>query len=213
MLKTFDSRYNLPGRKYFSTAIPKLYQTVRDQVMEEVSEATYFAGTTDLWSSRTMGPYMSYTAHFIDRDWNLAPKHLQTVFFPDDHTGENLAAGLKDTLDSWGLQEEKQICLTTDNGSNIVKASELNEWQRLQCFGHRLHLAVNCGLKDDRIDRAVRVCKRVVSVFSYSWKKKRNLEKFQTELDLPQHSLITACDTRWGSTQKMIEGFWSRKRP
>ncbi|KAK6167190.1 hypothetical protein SNE40_021283 [Patella caerulea] len=95
MLKTFDSRYNLPGRKYFSTAIPKLYQTVRDQVMEEVSEATYFAGTTDLWSSRTMEPYMSYTAHFIDRDWNLASKHLQTVFFPDDHTGENLAAGLK----------------------------------------------------------------------------------------------------------------------
>ncbi|KAK6171839.1 hypothetical protein SNE40_018264 [Patella caerulea] len=107
--------------------------------------------------------------HYLGQHWNLTSKHLQTVFFPDHHTGENLAAGLKDTLDSWGLQEEKQICLTTDNGSNIVKASELNEWQRLQCFGHRLHLAVNCGLKDDRIDRAVRVCKRVVSVFSYSW--------------------------------------------
>ncbi|KAK6182220.1 hypothetical protein SNE40_009950 [Patella caerulea] len=212
MLKTFDSRYNLPGRKYFSAAIPKLYQSTHDQVQEEISEALFFAGTTDLWSSRTMEPYMSYTVHYVDKDWNLQSRHLQTVFFPDDHTGENLAHGLKDTLDSWGLKEENQVCLTTDNGSNIVKATQLNNWQRLQCFGHRLHLAVNSGLKDDRIDRAIMITKKVVSSFSYSYKKKRELEKKQIEAELPKHSLITACDTRWGSTQKMIERFLEQER-
>lgn len=34
------------------------------------------------------------------------------------------------------------VCITTDNGANIVKAASLNNWTRLQCFGHRLHLAI-----------------------------------------------------------------------
>ncbi len=67
---------------------------------------------------------------------------LQTSYFPNEHTGEIIADGLRDALVSWNLREEQQVCITTDNGSNIVKAAELNKWTRLQCFGHHLHLAV-----------------------------------------------------------------------
>jgi len=62
--------------------------------------------------------------------------------FPEDHTGENLAQGLKDALSSGSLKEHKLTCITTDNSQNIVKAISLNDWTRLQCFGHRLHLAI-----------------------------------------------------------------------
>ncbi len=41
-----------------------------------------------------------------------------------------------------GFKEERQVCITTDNGTNVVKAASLNDWTRLQCFGHRLHLAI-----------------------------------------------------------------------
>ncbi|KAK6181770.1 hypothetical protein SNE40_009557 [Patella caerulea] len=61
------------------------------------------------------------------------------------------------------------------------------------------------------MDRAIKVCKRVVSAFSYIWKKKRQLKKVQTDLDLPTHSLITSCDTRSGSTQKMITRFFEQE--
>lgn len=44
---------------------------------------------------------------------------------------------------SWSLQEERLVCITTDNGSNVVKAASLNNWTRVQCFGHRLHLAID----------------------------------------------------------------------
>ena len=37
-----------------------------------------------------------------------------------------------------------------------------------------------------------------------SWKKRRDLAKAQTELKLPQHSLIADCPTRWGSSHKMV---------
>lgn len=34
------------------------------------------------------------------------------------------------------------VCITTDNGSNIVKAASQNNWTKLQCFGYRLHLTI-----------------------------------------------------------------------
>ena len=66
----------------------------------------------------------------------------QTSYFPDDHTGEIIAGGLRDILSSWGLKESCQVCMTTDSGSNMIKALQLNKWANLGCFGHRLHNAI-----------------------------------------------------------------------
>ncbi|XP_034148357.1 zinc finger BED domain-containing protein 4-like [Esox lucius] len=41
-------------------------------------------------------------------------------------------------------------------------------------------------------------------VTSHSWKARSALERAQKELNLPSHSLISECQTRWGSRQKMI---------
>ena len=39
---------------------------------------------------------------------------------------------------------------------------------------------------------------------SLSWSKKQDLNEAQRELKLPQHCLVTDCQTRWGSMQKMV---------
>lgn len=49
------------------------------------------------------------------------------------------------------------------------------------------------------------VCKKVVSTFSFSWKKKRALTEAQARLNLPQVKLKTESPTRWGSRLAMIE--------
>ncbi|KAG1960983.1 zinc finger BED domain-containing protein 1-like [Pimephales promelas] len=130
---------------------------------------------------------------------------LETTYFPQDHTGELIAQGLKEALECWGLKEANMTCMTTDSGANMVRALELISWTRLQCFGHRLHLAIEKSAKDPRVERITSICKKVVSTFSFSWKKKRELIKAQTELKLPQHKLITESPTRWGSRLNMIE--------
>lgn len=84
---------------------------------------------------------ISVTVHYI-HEWELKSLRLKTSFFSDDHTGEIIAQRLKDALMSWNMSETHLVCITTDNGANIVKAVSLNEWDRLQCFGQRLHLAV-----------------------------------------------------------------------
>nr|XP_023675618.1 zinc finger BED domain-containing protein 4-like [Paramormyrops kingsleyae] len=102
--------------------------------------------------------------------------------------------------------------MTTDSGTNIIKALKGNNWPSLQCFGHRLHNAIENGVKDPRIDRAIGVCKKAVSAFSYSWKKRRDMTEVQAELGLPQHLLISESPTRWGSRQKMIERFLEQEK-
>ena len=63
----------------------------------------FYAATTDLWSSVTSAPYMSYTVHFIDQEWNLQSWCLQTLFVPQDHNANNLADVMEETVESWGL--------------------------------------------------------------------------------------------------------------
>ena len=150
MLKCFDSKYELPSRKYFlNTAIPELYTTVRERVRQEISAVDYYSATTDLWSSKGMRPYISYTVHFIDEDWQLKSRCLQTQYLPEDHNGEIIAEAMQLTLESWDLDEAKQVCLTMDSGSNIINAAERLDWPRLACFGYNLHLAVTKSVKGD----------------------------------------------------------------
>lgn len=192
MLSSFDSRYQLPSRKYFSkTGIPQLYNSTKASVEEEIKGVKHFSATTDLWSSEDMHPYMSLTIHFLTASWELKNLCLQTTFLPCDHTGDNLADALKSALDSWELKKEQLMCITTDSGSNIIKATHTLGWRRLSCFGHNLNLAVTKSLKNDhRISRALGLARKIVSAFSSSWKRRRELGKAQAEKCLPQHSLI-----------------------
>ncbi|XP_059922903.1 E3 SUMO-protein ligase ZBED1-like [Gadus macrocephalus] len=72
-------------------------------------------------------------------------------------------------------------------------------------FFYFIFVILENAMKDPRISRAIGVCKKLVSSFSYSWKKKRELQLVQKQLNLPEHSLKTECPTRWGSRQAMIE--------
>lgn len=70
--------------------------------------------------------------------------------FPRTTLGVHIAE-LQDILISWKLNSTGLVAITTDNGTNVVKAVQLNKWLRMQCFGHRVHLAIgecNIGLID-----------------------------------------------------------------
>ncbi|XP_077403113.1 E3 SUMO-protein ligase ZBED1-like isoform X4 [Vanacampus margaritifer] len=136
----------------------------------------------------------------------------QTSYFPDDHTGELLAAGLQEVLDSWGLPENKLVAITTDDGEDVKKAVEINKWAGLQCFGHKLHLAIEKGLSDERIQEAIGMCKKIVSTFSSSSKKRKDLAIVQNYLGLPNHVLTVETPTRWGSRQVMIQRVLEQER-
>ncbi|CAI5669823.1 unnamed protein product [Oreochromis niloticus] len=210
LIHKVDQRYRIPSRNYFShVAIPQMYETCRKTVMFELSQAENYASTTDLWSSRTTEPYMSFTVHFLTEDFELKTRCLETVYFPDSHTSENIAHVLREVLASWDLKEDRQVCITTDNGANVVRATELNNWVRLQCFGHRLHLAIENSIKDDaRIARAIGLCKKT---FLPQLESKDGSEKSTAEAQPPRAHTDHRMPNQVGF-QKMIERVLEQQR-
>ena len=133
-----------------------MYEKTREQISLKVKkEAHFFLATTDLWSSCTSDPYLSLTVHYIDMEWNLQSHCLQANYMPQDHTGEQIQDALNTSFDEWSLDPNKLVAITTDSGSNIKLACQLLKWKHLSCFGHSLDLAINKGLQDNRIDRAL----------------------------------------------------------
>ncbi len=110
MLKSFDSQYQLPPRKYFSeTAIPKLYNQEKERVVAELSLIKNSAATTDMWSSETGQPFLPYTVHSIDNEWKLRTYCLQALYLPVDYTASNIAHALLSTLENWSLNSSNQV--------------------------------------------------------------------------------------------------------
>ena len=143
LVKKLDPRYELPTRKYMSKrAIRDLYSVTRESVKSQISTADFFAATTDIWFSSTMEPYLSYTLHHISEDWQLKNHCLETLYLSQNHTGTNIAEALESILESWSLKSEQQICITTDNGSNMVAAITKLGWSHLSCFGHTVDLEI-----------------------------------------------------------------------
>ena len=89
----FNPLYYIPSCNYFSRVeIPALYSEVKSEIQQQINHQclVYYAGTIDLWSSITSEPYLSYTIHYIDKNWIMCSKCLQTRYMPEAHTGFNL---------------------------------------------------------------------------------------------------------------------------
>ena len=76
---------------------------------------------------------------------------------------------------------------------------------RVSCFGHNLDLAINKGLNDIRINRVIGLCRKVVSFFSYSWKRQKELREAQQQKNLPEKKLKGDVVTRWRSKVEMMQ--------
>lgn len=200
-----EGRYVVPSRNYFQqTAISALYNSVKENLVAKLKTIQYYSCTTDLWSSITKEPYLSLTIHYVDDDWCLKSHNLSTYFIPDDHTGENIAAAVNDCLLLWNLDLDRMVALTTDSASSMKLAVSTLNKSRVPCFGHILNNAVEHSLSTETVNDAFKACKSTAAVFSYSWKKKRDLIKAQAKLELPTKTMPSYCKTRWSSKHELM---------
>ncbi|GFW43200.1 zinc finger BED domain-containing protein 1 [Trichonephila clavipes] len=147
MVKVLNPRYSLPGRKHFTaTAVPKLYNEVRDKIRQELSliNKDTISVTTDCWTSIANTPYITITVHFITSEWALKSACLACAHFDDDHNGKNIAEVLRSILNDWGIDVQNIMSITTDNGRNILKTiEELNlENAHISCFAHNINIGL-----------------------------------------------------------------------
>ena len=129
-------------------------------------------------------------------------------YLKENHTAEYLTSKLIDICDEYKVSNPTT---TTDNGANIVKAMQINKWQRFPCFAHCLNLAVTSGFKLPEISRIIDVAKKLVSHFKHSpkmyQKLKQTAECLRDDDDAAIGyctTLIQECPTRWNSCYNML---------
>ena len=193
--------------------IPKLYDRERERICSELCDVSYYALTTDIWTSRHNEAYTGITIHFVNATYQLKSYLLETQVFPEAHTGSNIAEELQEILKNWKLPQDKISAITTDNGTNIVAALEIVQWKRMQCFSHTLQLAVEVVLKLPEVSRALARCRHLVAHFNRSAKSTYLLKQKQVNLHQKTLALVQDVSTRWNSAYYMAEHLLSQQQP
>ena len=214
LLHSFDQRYHPPDRKTLSNNyIPKLYDREKECMRNALTSVNSFALTTDIWTSRHNQAYTGLTVHYIDDCYHLQSHLLETIEFPESHTGINISEELEVILEEWKLSQDNLSAVTTDNGSNIVSALEIAQWKRMPCFSHTLQLAVDVVLKLPEVSRALARCRQLVGFFNRSAKSSYLLKQKQADLHHKVLALIQDVSTRWNSAYYMAERILSQQQP
>ncbi len=205
-VNALDPRYEPPSRRtIMRSMLPARYESIRDELKDQLTSVRFCALTSDLWTSRQTLGYITVTCHFIDSSWGLRSVVLATTNLTKDHTAENVADELKRITDEWNITD-KVVAVVTDNAANIVAAVRLNGWKHIPCFAHTLNLVVQDALTADPILSVIqKKCRDIVTYFHRSCKATERLTSIQVRLNLPDHKLVQDVSTRWNSTFLMFE--------
>lgn len=131
------------------------YTDLKREISGYIGQQEWMSLTTDLWMSKAGDGYISLTAHFVCRNFEMMHRNLETHHLPGVHDHSHLASALRGSTSEWCIDLDHVSAFTTDNGSNIVKTvKEDLEVAHLPCAGHTLNLAVQSALKVPAISTA-----------------------------------------------------------
>lgn len=116
-----DPRYKLLSKDTLRNIhIRSMYNTAKEKLEALLDRVKYVGITCDSWQSATSEHYLTFTCHFIDKDFSLRSSVLSTRKLKDvtNHSSQNIATSLKEVFDEWSLNE-KVTCIVTDNASSM----------------------------------------------------------------------------------------------
>ena len=122
VINACEPRYQLPSDMYmWQTAVPELYESVKEKVSVAVGHAQVVSLTTDAWTTMlSLESLMSLMVHWIDDQWERRSAILQTRHLPGSHTTDNVCGKLREMLSKWKLENEVHVVLR-DNARNNVE--------------------------------------------------------------------------------------------
>ncbi len=111
------------GRTFFTDKLEKLYYEKKYQLIKALGKANYVSTTADCWSSRHRKKYLGETVHWFDEDLKRKSGCLAIRRFIGSTTYLVLGKLLESIHCEFSIAG-KTAMLTTDNGSNFLKAAK-----------------------------------------------------------------------------------------
>ncbi|XP_038130448.1 zinc finger BED domain-containing protein 4 [Cyprinodon tularosa] len=223
LLEFLKPQYSLPPSSYFtSTAIPEIYEKVKDVVLTHLKEAeggvVHF--TTSIWVSSQTREYLTLTAHWATYESSIRPQghdfHCSALLSVSqidcDQDMHDIPKQLEYLWDSWITSPGLKKGITLTDNAAIKNTLEEHGHVTVECFGHTIDLIVSEAIKSQRmvqnlLSMARKICERI----HRSATAKEKLAELQKVHQLPENQLIQDVPSKWRTSYFMLERLVEQK--
>eukprot|EP00731_Ephydatia_muelleri_P015654 Em0009g78a len=167
--------YALPHRTKLTKMIAKKYEETKEVLKNSIEQASSVAITTDGATMKNSGDsYVAITGHWITPAWKLMSAVLGVKISDESHTGEAILALIKNVTQKDFFLADRLDAVTTDNGTNFVRAVDLMLSQNIteehvRCACHTLQLSIKNALEFIKpVAELIDLFKRIVNTISGS---------------------------------------------
>ena len=158
MMKFLEPEYKVPHRSTVTNVIEQLH-TEDQQKTKAMLMHQSVALTTDNWTSLANEGYITITAHFISKEFDMKSRVLCTAGMPERHTGVNIAERLKKTTETFEVGEVSAV--VRDGAANMdacmATVTQDYKWKTksIVCAGHTNQLVAKEGLKVEAVEETI----------------------------------------------------------
>ena len=210
-------RVNVRSGQTVSKHVGKESQNLIGEVYSILSqskeETRGIAFTSDMWRSRALDSFMSLTAHFISKDYELVVLvPFVTWFGHNRHTGVNIKLLLDQFFKILGLDGEHIYrTVVTDNASNngVMFRLSRDSIQEYKCAIHTMSLCVKdvweLTILHVKIKDVLKKCSEIAVHVRRSEHNKNALKEEAKAKDVRFIMPIVPNATRWHSVEQNVQ--------
>lgn len=224
LLEYLQPQYSLPPASYFtSTAIPDMYERVKDVVLTHLKEAeggvVHF--TTSIWVSSQTREYLTLSAHWATYESNIRPQgqdfHCSALLSVSqidcDQDMHDIPKQLEFLWDSWITSSGLKKGFTVTDNNTIINTLEDHGHVTMQCFGHIIDLIVSEAIKSQRmVQNLLSIARKICERVHRSAPAKEKLAELQRAHELPENQLIQDVPSKWRTSFCMLERLVEQKK-
>ncbi|XP_010868798.3 zinc finger BED domain-containing protein 4 isoform X2 [Esox lucius] len=206
LLSCLEPQYPVPSPSQLGSLIWHRYDVLKRHLQQYLQSGLAPRGITlctECWQSvagcevGTGGrPFITVSAHFVDKDWRLARCVLQTRPMPDIREAAcgrgftQFGESLKEVLSEFHLPQSSVFCIVHDaprtsdgRGTESTRLKKKKDshiggpgqvpqdlpegWVALHCAGEALKLCIQEGLRMDPVRQALAEARRIISHFQH----------------------------------------------
>jgi len=100
--------------------LPQALSSLKNDLLKVFTLPELFVAITiNLWTSSVIESYIMITDHFINNEWKIESKVLQTKEIQERQAGENIAKALRSAIKKWKIDESSTSAIVYDIASNM----------------------------------------------------------------------------------------------
>ena len=207
MVRTLKGKASIPQRRVLIARMEELLVDLQGSVATMLT-GQYISMTTDGWTSRANESYISFTVVYVNDDWKMVTLALSCSKKQGSTKGEDLAISIETMIKNHGLTGHVVVC-NTDCEPSMVKAGRILTddavLMHVGCTCHRIECVTALVFDGPGVKKSMALARAVVTRYTKSSQAAGRLQELCGIVGIIPLRVIQDVETRWWSTQSMVE--------